>query len=269
MKMYKLGFIGAGNMAEAICRAVIDSGLYSPDMICFYDPSEQRVKLFENELGVNYCKDNEQVVGESFIVILAVKPQQYAQVLDQIRDRLRNDNLIISIAAGISTLYIERGLIRHVPVIRAMPNTPLLVGYGITALCKGRYASEEHVRLAEQIFSSAGEVIRVDEELMDAITAMSGSGPAYFFYLLEAMIQAGVELGLSKDLSYKLSLHTGLGAMKLAIATKLSPEELRFKVTSPGGTTEAAIEVLESEDFKSSFISAVRAAYKRSKQLAR
>ncbi len=266
-KKYKVGFVGGGNMAEAICRAVIRSGLFSADEICVYDPLDERQELFRNSLGVKVCRDNGEVVSNSFAGILAVKPQQIAEVLDQIRSDIGNEGFLISIVAGVSTRYIERGLGKDIAVIRTMPNTPLMVGAGVTALCKGSFANDEHLRFAEAIFSSAGEVVRVEEELMDTITAMSGSGPAYFFYLVEGMIQAGLELGLSQDLAHRLSAYTGFGAMKLLMHTQTYPDELRLKVTSPGGTTEAAIEVLEAEDVKRAIVSAIKAAHKRSRQL--
>ena len=265
-KKYKIGFIGAGNMASAICRAIINGGLYKPEEIAAYDIDNQKREQFHKEFGITPAEDNSFLVAESQCVILAIKPQHIAEVLDEIREAV-DDQLIISIVAGISTKYIETALGKSPTVIRTMPNTPLMFGAGTAALCRGKYASEEQLNFAERLFHAAGLTVIVEEEMMDAITALSGSGPAYFFYLVESMMQAAIELGLDSVLAKKLATNTGLGAMKMLIQSQEEPQELRRRVTSPGGTTEAAISVLDSEDVKRTFIEAIKSAARRSKQL--
>ncbi len=266
-KTCKIGFIGAGNMAYAICKSIINAGLYSSEEISIYDVDLHRLNIFKDEFSVNVDESNSSLTRKTQCIILAVKPQHIAQVLDEIQPNVRESQLIISIAAGISTKYIETRLGKAIPVIRTMPNTPLMYGAGTTALCKGQYANDKHLEFAQKLFRSAGLTLVVEEEMMDAITALSGSGPAYFFYLVEAMIQSAIELGLDAELAKKLSANTGLGAMKMLMQSQSDPQELRRRVTSPGGTTESAISVLEAENVKRSFIEAIKSAAKRSKQL--
>ncbi len=256
-------------MAEAICRSLITAVFYKPAQLAAYDVSEARTKHFRDEFGVFICPDNISLVEQSQTIILAVKPQQIPQVLEQIRPGLGQDQLVVSICAGISTNYLETGLAKSIPVIRVMPNTPLMIGVGTTALCRGKFATEEHLEFAKSFFASSGLALTVGEEMMDAVTALSGSGPAYFFYLLEAMVQAGTELGFSRADALKLAANTALGAAKMVLDHQAEPEDLRRKVTSPGGTTEAAIRVLESQDVKKNFIQAIKVAATRSHELGR
>ncbi len=265
---YEIGFIGAGNMAYAICRSIINAGLYKPDEISAYDIDAKRLAVFKEEFNVQLSESNSSLVEETRHIILAVKPQHMAGLLDEIREAVNETHLIISIAAGISTRYIETGLGKSPAVIRTMPNTPLMYGAGTTALCKGSYATDKQLDFTQKLFRSAGLTVIVKEDMMDAITALSGSGPAYFFYIVEAMIQSAIELGLSPELAKKLASNTGLGAMKMLTHSQQDPQELRRRVTSPGGTTEAAISVLEAENVKRSFMEAIKSAAKRSKQLS-
>jgi pyrroline-5-carboxylate reductase len=266
---FNIGFIGAGNMAEAICRSLITAVFYKPSQLAAYDTSEARTKYFREEFGVFIYPDNISLVEQSQTIVLAVKPQQVPQVLDQIRSGLGQDQLVISICAGISTPYLETGLGKSIPVVRVMPNTPLMIGAGTTALCRGKYATEEQLQYAKSFFASSGVSITVEEKMMDAVTALSGSGPAYFFYMIEAMVQAGMDLGFSRDEALKLAANTALGSAKMVLGNPADPQELRRKVTSPGGTTEAAIGVLESHGVKGTIIEAIKAAAKRSHELGR
>lgn len=267
MRKYKLGFVGAGNMAEAICRAVLANDVFSSDEISAYDPADARTQLFREQFDVNLSSDNATLVKQCETIVLAVKPQQVNDVLQSVGPVVNSDQLMISIAAGISTGVLEAGLKQAVPIVRAMPNTPLLVGVGMTGLCRGTHASDEHLKKAERIFAAAGETIITDESYMDAITALSGSGPAYFFYLVEAMQQAGVDLGLPAEQVATLAGQTCLGAGQMLLKTRVEPKELRRRVTSPGGTTEAALRVLEGRGVKECFVAAVKAACERSKEL--
>jgi len=266
---FKVGFVGAGNMAEAICRSLIHEAFYKPTTLAAYDPSEERRKYFHDTLGIYINKDNAELVERSEYILLAVKPQIMEKVLAEIKPAIGPGQTIISIAAGISMGYIETTLDRSIPVIRVMPNTPLMVGTGTVALCKGKYASEAHLDFARSLFASSAVTSIVDESLIDAVTAVSGSGPAYFFYLVEAMVQAGVELGLSREDALKLSANTALGSAKMMMQLADPPEELRRKVTSPGGTTEAAIKVMDQANMKQTIVAALHAAAHRSKELGK
>jgi pyrroline-5-carboxylate reductase len=266
---FKVGFVGAGNMAEAICRSLIQEAFYKPTTLAAFDPSEERRKRFGDELGVYINKDNAELVERSENILLAVKPQVMEKALSEIKPAIGPGQTVISIAAGISTHYIETTLDRSVPVIRVMPNTPLMVGTGTVALCKGKYATDAHLEFARSLFASSAVTLIVDESQIDAVTAVSGSGPAYFFYLVEAMAQAGVELGLCREDALKLSANTALGSAKMMMQLPDSPEVLRKKVTSPAGTTEAAIKVMDQANMKQTIVEALHAAAKRSKELGK
>jgi len=267
---FKVGFVGAGNMAEAICRSLINDAFYKPAQIAAYDPSTDRTQHFKSKYGVYIAQDNASLVDNSENILLAVKPQAIPAVMEQIKPVLGPGQLVISIAAGISTHYLETALDKPVPVVRIMPNTPLMIGAGTTALCRGKYATQEHLNFARTLFASAGVTLTVEESMMNAITAISGSGPAYFFYLIEAMVQAGVEMGLSQDDALKLAANTALGSAKMVLAEHApSPEELRRRVTSPGGTTLSAITVMDQANMKQTLIQAMHAAAKRSAELGK
>jgi pyrroline-5-carboxylate reductase len=266
---FKVGFVGAGNMAEAICRSLVHEAFYKPTTIAAFDPSEDRREHFRKELGVYINKDNAELVERSENILLAVKPQVMEKALAEIKPVLGPGQTIISIAAGISTRYIETTLDRLVPVIRVMPNTPLMVGAGTVALCKGQFATDAHLEFARSLFAASAVTLTVEESQMDAVTAVSGSGPAYFFYLMEAMAQAGEELGLTRENALTLATNTAFGSAKMVTELKETPEVLRRKVTSPAGTTEAAINVLDRMGVKDAFVQAMRAAAQRSKELGK
>jgi pyrroline-5-carboxylate reductase len=264
-----LAIIGAGNMAEAIARGVLEDGLFHAGSMVAADVSAERRELFQRSLGIRAVADNAEAVRGAKRVLLSVKPQQMGAVLPALGAALDPSALIISIAAGISTAYIERHLGRGVPwrVVRTMPNTPMLVGEGMVALCPGAHATAEDVADARRIFESAASVIEVAEDRIDAVTAVSGSGPAYFFYLVEQMIRAGVELGLTPEQAHRLATQTALGAAKMLTHGTDAPQELRRKVTSPAGTTHAAITHMESAGVGTAIVEALKAADRRSKEL--
>lgn len=266
----QLGFVGAGNMAEAIARGVLSAKLFAPADLMASDPVEARRKLFEDELKISAVSGNAQLARSCAAIVLAVKPQSMAEALTQLGEHLGPDTLIISIAAGISTGYIANSLGgQGRRVVRVMPNTPMLVGAGMSALAPGRGATEQDMDFAQRIFQAGGEALVVDESLMDAVTAVSGSGPAYFFYFLEAMVAGGVEAGLSEPDATKLARQTMLGAAQLLIQSGEPPAELRRKVTSPGGTTEAALRAMGETGVPQYIQKAVLAAAERSRQLGR
>jgi pyrroline-5-carboxylate reductase len=265
---HDLAIIGAGNMAEAIARGILSGKLLDANRMIAADISPARRELFQTQLGISAVQENTTAARGSRIMLLCVKPQQMESALRELRASLAPDVLIVSIAAGIRTQKIESWLGKgRWPIIRAMPNTPMLVSAGMVALCRGSSATHQHLTAARQLFESAAQVIEVDESQMDAVTAVSGSGPAYVFYLAEQMIAAGESAGLTPEQSRTLALRTIAGAAKMLVSSDDSPQSLRKKVTSPNGTTQAAIESLESQHVGQSIQSAIAAAVRRSREL--
>ncbi len=233
----------------------------------FYDISAQITSSLEKELSVKPSSSAGELAAWSDCIVLAVKPGLVGDVLIKIKGFLNDSKLLISAAAGISTGRIEEFTGQGVPVVRAMPNTPALKKLGMTALCRGSFALEEHLAAAEKLFSRVGEVVRVEEKMMDAVTAVSGSGPAYLFYLAEALEKAGVEEGLPADVSRMLTAQTLYGASAMLSGGEADPSELRMRVTSPGGTTQAAVSALERGDFILLIRQAVKMARDRSVEI--
>ena len=268
--MDTIGFIGAGNMAEALIKGIISSGLYPPESIMAADIRGERLEFLAKEYRIRTTRDNAALVAESVTVVLSVKPQTMARMLEGIAGKLRPDVLIVSIAAGVNTASIADRL-GDVPIIRTMPNSPALVGEGATAIFS-RNASPDASSRAVQLFSAVGIAVVVsDEDLLDAVTAVSGSGPAYFFLLMEEMVRSARELGLPSDVAEKLVCQTAKGAGALAMAAHArneSPAELRQKVTSAGGTTEAAIRVFQKGGFGGAVSAAIERARDRSRELS-
>ncbi|HAV42518.1 TPA: pyrroline-5-carboxylate reductase [bacterium] len=262
----KITFIGAGNMAEALIRGILGAGGKTED-ITATDIKKERLEYIKSKTGVVTLADNRLAIQDAKVVVLSVKPQAIRQVVEEISGVLGEGTLVISIAAGVSIRSLEEGLGEGIKIVRVMPNTPVLVGEGISAISLGQYAGREEEDLVKEIFSSVGKVVVVKEESMDIITAISGSGPAYIFLAIEGLVEAGIQAGLSEEVTLALSTQTVLGAAKMTIETGEAPETLRQKVTSPGGTTEAALRVLSERGWKSSLIAAVRAATARSKEL--
>ena len=260
---YELSIVGAGNMAEAIVRGILAAGMIPPQEMIAADPAPARRALFTDQLKI---KTVTEPSANAKIILLSVKPQQMTDVLRSLNGG--GDALFISIAAGVRTSAIEL-LLRKARVIRAMPNTPMLVGEGMTALCRGSLATVQDAVDARRLFETAGKVVDVDESQMDAVTAVSGSGPAYVFYLAEQMIEAGRLLGLSEQQSKLLTLQTIAGAGKMLLNSNEEPNDLRSKVTSPGGTTQAAIETMESLRVGSGIRQGVLAAAERGKLLGK
>ena len=262
---YRLGFLGAGNMAEAIARAAIDKGVLVASEIIASDPVEARRQVFE-ELGMGVTSSNAAAIGQSQQVLIAVKPQQMADAAADLAQNGSEEQVLISIMAGIGSAKLEEAVGRPSRIVRVMPNTPLMSGAGMAGVALGGHAEKGDDELAMQIFSAAGEAIRVDEASIDAITAVSGSGPAYLFYRAEAMHRAATELGLA-DHAPLLVQQTLYGAAKLLCESDDAPAELRRKVTSPGGTTEAAINHMESQSTQDVIVNAIKAAHARSIEL--
>ncbi len=267
MSDYQLGIIGAGNMAEAIARGVIGAGVLAGGAIVASDISAERRGVLA-KLGAAAEADNAAAASQAR-VLLAVKPQVLGGVLDEIAPAVRADATVISIAAGVKTAMIDERLGRRGRIVRVMPNTPMLVGSGISAIAAGPRATEDDLAWTEALFAAGGLTCRVDESMMDAVTAVSGSGPAYFFYLVEAMIAAGTAEGLNPEVAAKLAAATCAGAGKMLLQTGEAAEVLRARVTSPGGTTQRAIETLDAAKAKDTLVAAVRAAAARSRELGK
>lgn len=261
-----IGVIGCGNMGGELVKLL--AGRVRRSRLMAYDADPARRNAMRRCKAV-IAEDNSALAKQCDVVILAVKPKDIEGLLGQIKKFITKDKLLISIAAGITTGYIERSLGGSAAVVRAMPNMPARIGEGISSLSRGTFAKGSDIKIAKEIFSKLGDVIQADEDLVDAVTAVSGSGPAYFFYLIESMIEAAVDLGLSEEAAKRLVIKTALGSAKLLLAVKESPAELRAKVASKGGTTEAALHILESRDFKGIVKEAVKRAHSRSKELSR
>jgi pyrroline-5-carboxylate reductase len=265
----ELAIIGAGNMAEAIVRGVLRAGLFDSTQMAAVDVSRQRRELFEQQLQVRCSEQMEPVVQQARRILLSVKPQQMGEVLPAVGTAAVGDPLIISIAAGTRTGFIEQHLggNRKWRVVRTMPNTPMLVGLGVVGIAPGSHATAADLDDVSRIFASSATVVQVTEDKLDAVTAVSGSGPAYFFYMVEHMIQAGIELGLTPEQAHTLATGTAQGAAAMLVTSDNPPAELRRKVTSPGGTTEAATRHLEREDWGETLKNAIKAAERRSREL--
>ncbi|MEE9403090.1 MAG: pyrroline-5-carboxylate reductase [Desulfobacteria bacterium] len=277
----KIGFIGAGNMGEAMINGLIKSGLCEPAEIWASDVREARLRQLKDTYKINITQENTEILDEADIVILAVKPQDMDGVLQGIASTfphtIKGVKLLISIAAGFPIKRIEGPLYTSLdenskgllPIVRVMPNTPALVLAGMAGMSGNQYARESDLSQARAILEAIGKVIEVKEEDLDAITALSGSGPAYIFYVIESLVEAGTGLGLRPSHALSLTLETIKGSVRLLEETDEAAASLRKKVTSKGGTTEAALNVLERHKVKTHLIDAIRAAARRSEELSK
>ena len=265
----RIAVIGVGNMGGALVGGIVRAGLVEPAQIVAFDADRERLKAILDTWKVAAANENTEAVRGSDVILLAVKPQTIPTVLDEICSVVTPEQMVLSIAAGVRTSLIEKRLSVPCPVVRAMPNTPALVGCGIAAICPGRLAEEEHMVIAQSILGAVGDVVVVTESQMDAVTGLSGSGPAYVYTLIEAMADGGVKMGLPRPIALQLAAQTVLGAAKMVLETGEHPAVLRDRVTSPGGTTITGIHVLESKGFRDATISAVEAATRRSEELGK
>jgi pyrroline-5-carboxylate reductase len=263
----KLCIIGGGKMGGVLTQGILSRQLFTARDVTVSDVVPERLQELAGLYGVNTSEDNRTAAGTADIIILAVKPQGMESVLRGLAGFIRENQLVISIAAGISTGFIEERLDGSMRVLRAMPNTPALVGAGITALAGGTKIQEDDLALARDIFSAVGAVVEVKEDLMDAVTGLSGSGPAYVFVIIEALADAGVHMGLDRKTSLQLATQTILGAARLCLESGKHPAELKDMVASPGGTTIAGLRALEEGRLRATLMAAVEAATARSRQL--
>lgn len=268
MKISKLVFIGAGNMAEALIKGLIGQGVLKPSQITATDVRPDQLDKMHAAYGIYGTTDNAAAVAGADVVVLAVKPQQMNDVLAGLKHALPKTALVISIAAGKKASLFEHALGDGTRVVRVMPNTPALVGAGASAIARGRWASDADLATTEKLFAAVGIVVRVDEPMMDAVTALSGSGPAYVFHLAEGMLEASKRMGMDDDVAKKLAAATIAGAAKLMAESSEPPSVLRERVTSKGGTTAAALAVMVEHKFHDTVVDALLAAEKRSKELS-
>ncbi len=263
----KISVIGGGKMGSVIVNGIVTSQLTAADKVTVADKLPQCREGLLKTYGIGVTADNKKAARSADVLILAVKPQDMGALLMELSPAIDNKKLVISIAAGISTGFIESHLREGVRVVRVMPNTPALVGEGAAALTGGKIAREKDLELARLIFGSFGITVVVKEELMDAVTGLSGSGPAYGFLIVEALTDAGVLMGLGRDIALKLAAQTLLGAAKLCLKGDKHPAELKDMVTSPGGTTIAGLQALEEGGLRATLMAAVEAATLRSQEL--
>jgi pyrroline-5-carboxylate reductase len=261
-----VGFIGAGQMAMAIIRGIIAANLRQPNQLIAYDVGKAAMEMVR-KLGVNTAASAEEVVSKSQIVFLAVKPHVVEPVLKQIKEGISFDQVIVSVAAGITLETMHKNLPAKIQTIRVMPNTPCLSGHGATAISPGPHASKANVEAVIKIFSSIGTVSEVDEKLLDAVTGLSGSGPAYVFMFIEALADGGVRAGLTRDIAMQLAVQLVKGSAIMVQETKSHPGELKDRVASPGGTTIAGIHALEKGGLRATVMDAVYAATLKSKEM--
>src|SRR6266496_193006 len=264
----RVAFLGGGRMGEALLSGLMRSGGRSADDLMVTARREERMRELGDRLGVAATMSNPDAVDWARTLVLTVKPQDMEALLEQIAGALTPEHLVISFAAGIRTSFIERFAPEGMPVVRVMSNVPVLVDEAMSVISPGAHAEDEHLAVAEELLRSVGKVIRLPEKHQDAITATSGSGPAYFFLLAEAMIEACILLGLSRDVATELIIQTMVGSAKMLRDTGRHPVELREMVTSPGGTTIMAIRHLEQAGVRAAFLNAIDAACKRSAELA-
>lgn len=266
--MYKIGFVGAGSMAEAILSGLVNGNKIKPnDMIITNHSNEERLKQLNETYGIHITTNKKQLMENSQIILLAMKPKDADKAIESISEYALESHLIISVLAGVSTKAIEQLFAKKIPVIRAMPNTSASIRQSATAIAKGEYATKEHLLQAAELFQAIGTVEVTEEHKLDAVTGLAGSGPAYIYYIVEAMERAALEIGLEKESARSLIVQTLYGAASMLQQSGKDPSKLREEVTSPGGTTEAGLSILKSERVDEAIIRCIKRASERSQEL--
>jgi pyrroline-5-carboxylate reductase len=266
----EIGFIGAGNMATALVKGLIDTGLYAAEQIIASDVDGKQRNKLRRRFGVHVTDDNVALLREAKVVVLALKPQSMDDVLGELRGAVTPDHLFISIAAGVTSARIEARLAVRARVLRVMPNTPALLGKGMSVLVRGLYATAADEKLGLKLFGAVGDAVAApDERMLDAVTGLSGSGPAYVYRFAEAMLAGGIAAGLPGPMARQLTIQTLVGAAAMLKESGEPPETLRARVSSPGGTTLAGLSELEHRGFKEAVSAAIIAATRRSQELGR
>lgn len=266
-ELESIGFLGAGKMATALAKGFVRSGLVAAGSVFASDVYEPARSAFAKEVGGTACESNEEVVAKAKVIFLSVKPAQVGEVLIGLKDTLTTDHLIVSIAAGVTLSSLESFVFDGVKVVRVMPNTPALVGASASGFSLGKSATAEDGNVVEKLLSSVGVALQVKENLLDAVTGLSGSGPAYVYQIIEAMSDGGVAAGLPRDVATQLAAQTLLGGAKMVLETGIHPGELKDMVTSPGGTTIEGVHQLELGGLRGTLMNAVRAAAERATEL--
>jgi pyrroline-5-carboxylate reductase len=264
----KVAFLGAGKMGGIILQALLKNGVLSPKSTCATVAHEDRAKVLAKKYKVKIGTNNVEAAKGADVIVIAVKPQVVEEVVREISDHVSRKQIVVSVAASVPTSMVEKHLKPEVPVLRAMPNTPCLMGAGMTAICKGKHARPEDVALTSRLFDVVGRTVVVDEKHMDAVTALSASGPAYIYIILESLAEAGVKVGLPRDIATLLAAQTALGAAKVVLETGDHPALLKDAVTTPAGCTIDAIMELEEGKLRVTLIKAVVKAAQRAKELA-
>ena len=268
MKEKKLSFIGGGNMEEAMLRGLLKKKIFTPKQVLVSEPRKDRTKSLSQKYRIRVTSDNKAAVRFGGIIILAVKPQIMREVLQELAGVVTKKHVVISIAAGISTLFIASQIGKDKRIIRTMPNTPSQIGEGAIALCGGGKSTPNDIRVARDLFAAVGTTVIIPEAHMDAVTGLSGSGPAYIFLIIEALTDGGVKMGISRENAQALVLQTIIGSGRMVLETGDHPSKLKDLVTSPGGTTIAGLHVLEEKGIRGALINAVVAASERSRELS-
>ncbi len=263
----KLGFIGCGNMARAMIGGILKKGLYRPEEILVYDLSEEALESAVRQFGVKKGEGNPQLASLSDFLVLAVKPQFYEQVLSEIRDELTPRQVVITLAPGKELSWLSQRLKKGQHILRTMPNTPAMVGEGITAVCPNEEVTSEQFSEAVKILESFGQVQKVPERLIDAVVAVSGSSPAYVYLFIEALADGAVAEGMPREQAYAFAAQAVLGSAKMVLETGKHPGELKDMVCSPGGTTIEAVRALEQTGFRGSVLEAMRVCAEKSRSM--
>ncbi len=264
-----IAVLGAGNMGSALIKGIINAKLTPPKKIIACDINSARLQSFADDLKIHTTLDLREAVKSSEIILLCLKPQTLPKALEQVKDVVRPGHLLISIAAGVRISFIQKMIESKVGIVRTMPNIAATVDEGAAAIAFGENVTAEQQKIARKIFEAVGEIVVVSEDQLDAVTGLSGSGPAYIYMVIEALIDGGVKMGLSRDIATKLAIQTVLGSAKLAKNSGLHPAILRDQVTTPGGTTINAIHELETHGLRAMLINAVVTATKRSEELSK
>lgn len=266
-RKYKLAVIGVGKLGEALIAGLLKTGNLTATDISGSVGQEKSIERVKERLGIEASLDNREVARNADVIILAIKPQNMDRVLQEIAADLQPDQLVISVAASVTTEFVQARMTKNIPVVRAMPNTPSVINAGMTGLCVGLYANQAHKTEAESIFKCVGETVFVDESLMDGVTALSASGPAYLYVVIESLAEAGVKLGLSRDTSTLLASQTMLGAARMVLESKAHPALLKDMVTTPAGCTIDGLLELEEGKLRVTLIKAVVKAAERAREL--
>lgn len=263
----KVGFIGCGHMASAIIKGVLNSNFLTPENICASEINEEFASKKKAELGIEVFTDNKMVANKSDVIFLATKPSYIKDVLNEIKENLTQDKLIVSIAAGVSTKTIENEIGIEIPVIRVMPNAPAMILEGMSGISKGKFANDEHIKFVKEFLSNIGKCIVVDEDKIDIVTAISGSGPAFFYKTINEIARAGEKLGLEYEKALLLSIQTAIGSAKLMLGNELTPEELIANIATNGGCTQVGVDFMESANSKELFFETIKKTAEKAKAL--